>query len=172
MSKAVKMDYNTTIEVSSRVESADLLPTPSMVVRSHDSTSVDFEVVGQIMQCAKIAPLEVHMEGRLWAAPHSRGPWSLGQHLARQLAGIIPADPSAGFESAQRAGGQPIPWKNRGPRNGGRSRRGANNTTGQRDLVGWVEAGEWPDGRGDCLAGALRRMENPQLPSRKGARSL
>ena len=63
MSKAVKMDYNTTIEVPSRVESAGLLPPPSMVVRSHDSTSVDFELAGQIMQCAKIAPLEVHMEG-------------------------------------------------------------------------------------------------------------
>ena len=36
---------------------------------------------------------------RMWATAHSRGPWSLGQHLARQLAHILPTDPSNGFES-------------------------------------------------------------------------
>ncbi|KAI9041051.1 uncharacterized protein KD926_007468 [Aspergillus affinis] len=36
---------------------------------------------------------------RQWAEGSSRGPWSLGQHLARQLANILPADPSSGFES-------------------------------------------------------------------------
>ena len=35
----------------------------------------------------------------MWATAHSRGPWSLGQHLARQLAHILPTDPSNGFES-------------------------------------------------------------------------
>ncbi|ODM14581.1 hypothetical protein SI65_09926 [Aspergillus cristatus] len=34
-----------------------------------------------------------------WADSSNRGPWSLGQHLARQLANILPADPSEGFES-------------------------------------------------------------------------
>ncbi|KAI9034952.1 ribonuclease H family protein [Aspergillus affinis] len=34
-----------------------------------------------------------------WAEGSSRGLWSLGQHLARQLANILPADPSSGFES-------------------------------------------------------------------------
>ncbi|OKP10339.1 hypothetical protein PENSUB_4256 [Penicillium subrubescens] len=46
---------------------------------------------------------------RLWAEPHSRGPWSLGQHLARQLANILPADPSAGLESAGRGDGSGFP---------------------------------------------------------------
>ncbi|ODM21420.1 hypothetical protein SI65_02263 [Aspergillus cristatus] len=36
---------------------------------------------------------------RRWADSSNRGPWSLGQHLARQLASILPADPSEGFES-------------------------------------------------------------------------
>ncbi|ODM18571.1 hypothetical protein SI65_06443 [Aspergillus cristatus] len=34
-----------------------------------------------------------------WAESRNRGPWSLGQHLARQLANILPADPFEGFES-------------------------------------------------------------------------
>ena len=36
---------------------------------------------------------------RVWATVHSRGLWSLGQHLARQLANVLPTDPSNGFES-------------------------------------------------------------------------
>ena len=36
---------------------------------------------------------------RQWAERTHRGPWSLGQHLARQFANILPADPSEGFES-------------------------------------------------------------------------
>jgi ribonuclease HI len=48
---------------------------------------------------------------RLWAEPHSRGPWSLGQHLARQLASILPADPSAGFESARRGDSGAFPGR-------------------------------------------------------------
>lgn len=36
---------------------------------------------------------------RQWAESSNRGPWSLGQHLARQLANILPAEPSEGFES-------------------------------------------------------------------------
>ncbi|KAL1969928.1 hypothetical protein VTN77DRAFT_7438 [Rasamsonia byssochlamydoides] len=37
---------------------------------------------------------------RAWAGENtrSRGPWSLGQHLARQLAKALPVDPSGGFE--------------------------------------------------------------------------
>ena len=48
---------------------------------------------------------------RMWAEPHSRGPWSLGQHLARQVASILPAVPSAGFESAQPIESSRIPGK-------------------------------------------------------------
>ncbi|ODM15130.1 hypothetical protein SI65_09369 [Aspergillus cristatus] len=36
---------------------------------------------------------------RQWAERNNQGPWSLGQHLARQFANILPADPSEGFES-------------------------------------------------------------------------
>ncbi|ODM14623.1 hypothetical protein SI65_09968 [Aspergillus cristatus] len=36
---------------------------------------------------------------RQWAERNNRGRWSLGQHLARQLANILPVDPSGGFES-------------------------------------------------------------------------
>ncbi|ODM18007.1 hypothetical protein SI65_06795 [Aspergillus cristatus] len=36
---------------------------------------------------------------RQWAERNNQGPWSLGQHLARQLANILPVDPSGGFES-------------------------------------------------------------------------
>lgn len=36
---------------------------------------------------------------RKWADSNGRGPRSLEQHLARQLASVLPADPSAGFES-------------------------------------------------------------------------
>lgn len=35
---------------------------------------------------------------RRWAEGEGRGLWSLGQHLARQLAKVLPADPSGGFE--------------------------------------------------------------------------
>lgn len=35
-----------------------------------------------------------------WAESSNQSPWFLGQHLARQLASILPADPSKGFESA------------------------------------------------------------------------
>jgi ribonuclease HI len=38
---------------------------------------------------------------RTWAETQGEKPWSLGQHLARQLASIVPADPSDGFESLQ-----------------------------------------------------------------------
>ncbi|KAJ5453717.1 uncharacterized protein N7458_004673 [Penicillium daleae] len=48
---------------------------------------------------------------RLWAEPHGRGPWSLGQHLARQLANILPADPSAGFEGARRGDSSGFPGR-------------------------------------------------------------
>src|SRR5699024_4950927 len=36
---------------------------------------------------------------RQWAERSNRGPWSLEQHLARQLANTLSADPSEGFES-------------------------------------------------------------------------
>ncbi|KAJ5527903.1 hypothetical protein N7513_012062 [Penicillium frequentans] len=48
-----------------------------------------------------VQPGEHTPRNRMWAEPHSRGPWSLGQQLARQVARILPADLSAGFESAQ-----------------------------------------------------------------------
>ena len=34
-----------------------------------------------------------------WADSSNCSPWSLGQHLAQQLANILPVDPSEGFES-------------------------------------------------------------------------
>ncbi|KAF7128706.1 hypothetical protein CNMCM5793_003557 [Aspergillus hiratsukae] len=38
-------------------------------------------------------------DDRSWAAPsNAQGPWTLGQHLARNLATVIGTDPSAGFE--------------------------------------------------------------------------
>jgi len=44
-------------------------------------------------------PGEQTPENRRWADSSNGAPWSLGQHLARQLANIPPADPSEGFES-------------------------------------------------------------------------
>ena len=47
---------------------------------------------------------------RMWAAENEgRGPWSLGQHLARQLAKVLPADPSGGFEEQIRAWNDQFP---------------------------------------------------------------
>ncbi|KAE8394191.1 hypothetical protein BDV23DRAFT_17634 [Aspergillus alliaceus] len=43
-------------------------------------------------------PREQIPGNRQWAECSNRGPWSLGEHLARQLANILPADPSEGFE--------------------------------------------------------------------------
>ena len=48
---------------------------------------------------------------RLWAEPHGWGPWSLGQHLARQLGNILPADPSAGSENARRGNSSGFPGR-------------------------------------------------------------
>lgn len=46
-------------------------------------------------------PGEQPIEDRAWATfgnNRPRGPWSLGQQLARQVAQVLPADPSGGFE--------------------------------------------------------------------------
>ncbi|KAL2012391.1 hypothetical protein VTN00DRAFT_5109 [Thermoascus crustaceus] len=43
-------------------------------------------------------PGEQPIGDRVWAEASGRGPWSLGQHLARQLAGTLKIDPSGGFE--------------------------------------------------------------------------
>lgn len=45
-------------------------------------------------------PGEQPVRDREWAeaSTRSRGPWSLGQHLAQQLAETLPVDPSRGFE--------------------------------------------------------------------------
>ena len=50
-----------------------------------------------------VQPGEQTPGNRVWAGNDSRGPWSLGQHLARQLANVLPADPSGGFESLGQA---------------------------------------------------------------------
>ncbi|KAI9035197.1 ribonuclease H family protein [Aspergillus affinis] len=46
---------------------------------------------------------------RRWAEDNARGPWSLGQHLARQLANILPVNPSGGFESPLQATSNQFP---------------------------------------------------------------
>ena len=48
---------------------------------------------------------------RQWAERSNRGPWSLGQHLARQLANILPADPSEGFESTMQTTSSQCPGR-------------------------------------------------------------
>ena len=48
---------------------------------------------------------------RQWAESSNRGPWSLGQHLARQLANTLPADPSEGFESTTQTANSQFPGR-------------------------------------------------------------
>jgi ribonuclease HI len=56
-----------------------------------------------------VQPGEQTPGNRMWARADSRGPWSLGQHLARQLASVLPADPSGGFESLRQASKSQFP---------------------------------------------------------------
>jgi ribonuclease HI len=46
-------------------------------------------------------PGEQPLEDRGWAEQTPRGPYSLGQHLAKQLAEVLPTDPSGGFEGTK-----------------------------------------------------------------------
>ncbi|ODM22630.1 hypothetical protein SI65_00219 [Aspergillus cristatus] len=48
---------------------------------------------------------------RQWAESSNRGPWSLGQHLAQQLANILPADPSEDFESTIQTSSSQFPGR-------------------------------------------------------------
>ncbi|KKA16155.1 reverse transcriptase, partial [Rasamsonia emersonii CBS 393.64] len=54
-------------------------------------------------------PGEQPLRDRAWAETSSRGPWSLGQHLARRLAGTLPVDPSEGFEETMWTPAGPFP---------------------------------------------------------------
>ena len=46
-----------------------------------------------------IQPGEQAPGNQQWAEKNNRGPWSLGQHLVRQLANTLPAGPPEGFKS-------------------------------------------------------------------------
>ncbi|KAL2008564.1 hypothetical protein VTN00DRAFT_6758 [Thermoascus crustaceus] len=48
-------------------------------------------------------PGEQPIGDRVWAEVSGRGPWSLGQHLACQIAGTLKIDPSRGFEETVEA---------------------------------------------------------------------
>ncbi|KAJ5910757.1 uncharacterized protein N7473_000060 [Penicillium subrubescens] len=63
----------------------------------------------QWLLCILLASVLGHK--RLLGQPHGRGPWSLGQHLARQLANFLPADPSASFEGARREESSEFPGR-------------------------------------------------------------
>ena len=56
---------------------------------------------------------------RQCAESSNRGPWSLGQHLARRLANVLPADPSEGQHDTENQQSVPRPnrsaTKSRGP---------------------------------------------------------
>ena len=58
-----------------------------------------------------VQPGEQPEDDRVWAESQGRGPWSLGQQLARQLSQILPIDPSGGFEASVTAPDRGFPGK-------------------------------------------------------------
>ncbi|KAL1978972.1 hypothetical protein VTN96DRAFT_7858 [Rasamsonia emersonii] len=59
-------------------------------------------------------PGEQPLGDRAWAEVGKRGPWSLGQHLARRLAETLPVDPSEGFEETMWTPAGPFPGQIKG----------------------------------------------------------
>lgn len=109
-------------------------------------------------------PGEQSLEDRVWAEPGSRSLWSLGQHLARQLAKILPVDPSGGFEESVRTLAGPFPGQIQILPTEEAIRAAQDRSPRAHSVVGWLTTRKWAYRRRNCVAEPPGNLANPGDP--------